>query len=118
MKYLGFTVLVLTIMTLSQCKKEELDIAECIGTIPTYTADIKSILDVNCASSGCHNASSQKKGYNLSTYDGAVAGAAKSAFLGSIQHKSGYSKMPKSSSKLSASDINKLSCWVQNGTPN
>jgi cytochrome c553 len=109
--------ILVSLVTLIQCTKEAVDTVTCSGTTPTYTADIKPILDASCASSGCHSASSKAQGYDLSSYAGAVNGASKAAFLGSIQHKSGYSAMPKGASKLSDAALTKIACWVQNGTP-
>lgn len=111
---LSFSVVIL----LTQCKKEEIDIVDCNGVTATYSSNVKAILDANCAKSGCHNASSKKGGYELSSYDGSKSAGAKTAFLGSVQHKSGYSNMPKGASKLSDADIKTISCWVQSGMPN
>lgn len=111
-------LLLLSTIIVSACKKEDVSQYDCTGTTPSYTAVIKPILDANCAVSGCHNASSSKSGVNLSTFEDSKKVAGESQFLGSIQHKKGYSKMPKGGSKLSESDIKLLSCWVQNGMPN
>jgi hypothetical protein len=102
---------------LAGCKKETVTTYDCTGVTPTYTATIKPILDANCASSGCHSASSSSQGYDLSSYAGSKSASSKSAFLGSIQHKSGYKAMPQGSGQLVDSDIKLISCWVQNGTP-
>jgi hypothetical protein len=102
----------------TQCRKEEADTVDCAGSVPTYNADVKAILDTHCASSGCHSASSKKAGYDFSTYESAKSGAADVAFLGSVQHKSGYSRMPRGASKLSAENVKTLTCWVQSGMPN
>ncbi|MBL7813606.1 MAG: hypothetical protein JNL70_01285 [Saprospiraceae bacterium] len=104
-------------MFLVQCTKDSVDTVTCTGTTPTYTADIKAIMDASCAISGCHNASSKADGYDLSTYAGTSSAAGKNAFLGSVQHKSGYDAMPKGGSKLSDATLTKIACWVQNGTP-
>lgn len=112
--FLGAFVIALTLI---QCSKETVDTATCTGTTPTYTADIKAIMDASCATSGCHNASSKAEGYDLSTYAGTVSASSKAAFLGSIQHKSGYDAMPKGASQLSSTALTKIACWVQNGTP-
>lgn len=115
-KVLFFAAFALTLV-LVQCTKETIDTATCTGTTPTYTADIKAIMDASCATSGCHNASSKQSGYDLSSYAGTVSGSAKTAFLGSMQHKSGYDAMPKGASKLSDAALTKIACWIQNGTP-
>lgn len=102
--------------SLVACKeKEEIEISECSGITPSYNLNIKSILDSNCVS--CHNASSKQAGYDFSTYSSTKTGAAKKNFLGAIQHKDGYSAMPKNSAKLSNESIQIISCWVQNGMP-
>ena len=102
---------------LSSCKKEAVDIFDCAGLTPTYTADIKPILDVSCAKSGCHNAATAKKGVNLSNYASASAVSQEARFLGAIQHKQGYAKMPDDGPKLADSKIELLTCWVQAGSP-
>ena len=102
---------------LVQCKKDAIDTAVCTGTTPTYTANVKAIMDASCALSGCHSAASKKSGYDLSSYAGTSAGAAKTAFLGSVQHKSGYTVMPEGASQLSSAQLTTLACWVQNSTP-
>ena len=115
-RFLFFGAFALT-LTLIQCKKDSIDTATCTGTPPTYTADIKPIMNASCALAGCHNATSKQDGYDLSSYAGTVAAAGKAAFLGSIQHKSGYSAMPQGASQLSAAALNKIECWVQNNSP-
>jgi hypothetical protein len=112
------TISVLCFIFFTQCKKETIDTnVDCSGSIPTYSANVKSIMDANCATPGCHSASSRSAGYDLSSYLGTKTSAANNAFLGSVQHKSGFSKMPKGRAKLSDADIKILTCWVQNGTP-
>lgn len=114
-----FILLSLTtcVVILSNCKKEEIDTVDCSGTTPTYTANIKSIMDRDCAGSGCHSSSAKRSGYDLSSYAGVSTAAKSKAFLGAIQHKSGYSKMPKGASKLSDADVKTVTCWVQNNMP-
>ncbi len=99
------------------CKKDSITTYDCSGVTPTYTANIKPILDANCATIGCHNASANSSGFNLSSYSGAKSASGNSSFLGSIQYKSGYKQMPQGAGKLSDADIKLISCWVQNGTP-
>lgn len=101
----------------TQCKKEEIDIVDCTATTPTYTGTIKAIMDANCVSSGCHNSTSKKSGFDLSTFETTKSAAANKSYVASIQHKSGYSKMPRRASKLSDADVKSITCWVQNGMP-
>jgi hypothetical protein len=107
---------VLSLLTIvSACKKEALTAYGCSNLTPTYTTDVKPILDGNCMGSGCHSSSRKAAGYDLSNYNGALNASGKDAFLGAIQHKSGYKKMPRFDSKLSEENIKTISCWVQNG---
>lgn len=104
-------------LVLVACEKEPVDIFDCSGLNPTYTADIKPILDTSCAKSGCHNAATAKKGINLSNYASASDVSQEDRFLGAIQHKKGYAKMPDDAGKLPDAQVRLLTCWVQNGSP-
>jgi hypothetical protein len=104
-------------LTMIACEKEEVDMYECNGITPTYTADIKPILDASCAKSGCHNAATAEKGINLSDYANASDISREDRFLGAIQHKKGYDKMPDDAPMLPESQVQLLTCWVQNGSP-
>ncbi len=99
------------------CKKESIKEYDCTGVTPTYDGEIKTILDTKCAFSGCHNASSKKAGINLSDYSNAKSESSNDRFLGSVQHLKGYDDMPKNASKLDEVTIQKLYCWVKNGSP-
>ena len=112
----GVAAMALSI-TLMQCKKDSIEKYDCTGVSPTYTTSVKAILDLRCASSGCHSAASKAEGIDLSSFAAAKSASMKDNFLGAIQHKSGYDAMPKSSAKLDDATIKILSCWVQNGSP-
>lgn len=101
------------------CSKEDDPSSDfdCTGVTPTYTTNIKAILDANCATSGCHDAVTKEDGKDFSTYASAKTLSQESAFLGAIQHKSGFEPMPQGSDKLSDATIKLLGCWVQNGSP-
>jgi len=90
---------------------------DCNGFEPTYTTDIKPILDGSCAISGCHDVSSAENGIILSSYAASAAESKNERFLGSIQHKRGFNAMPQEAAKLSDENIQLLSCWVQSGSP-
>ena len=119
--FLSRTTFVLSLIMVSfylvSCKKEAVDIFDCSGLTPTYTADIKPILDASCAKSGCHNAATAKKGVNLSTFASASSVSQEARFLGAIQHKQGYAKMPDDGPKLPDAQVELLTCWVQAGSP-
>jgi restriction endonuclease S subunit len=117
---LKFTFFALVIITLISCSKDTTDyagIAVCTGTTPTYTNSIATILNTNCALSGCYN-NSAKKGIDLSNYNLASNQfKTNSNNLISIHHGSGVEAMPQGRAKMSDADINKLDCWVKNGCP-
>lgn len=61
-------------------------------TVLTYDADLKPYFDGSCATSGCHDATSQAGSYDMSTYEGilgngsdgtpnAIAGDANSSLI-------------------------------------
>jgi hypothetical protein len=99
------------------CGKEDEKTYDCSGLTPTYTADIKTVMDNTCALSGCHDAVTKSEGYDLSNYAGVKSAAGNEAFLGSMEHKSSFSAMPQSGSKLSESTLQKIYCWIENGRP-
>ncbi len=110
--------LVTLLFLLLACNKDETpDTVDCTGITPTYTSDIKAILDVSCAKSGCHDVETHENGYDLSTYATAKPVSQNDRFLGAIQHKSGFTPMPENSGKLSQENIDLITCWVQNGSP-
>jgi len=90
---------------------------DCDGITPTYTADVKPILDASCAKSGCHDAITVQNGVNLSTYATASTVSQEERFLGVIHHRDGFPAMPFDGPKLPQAQLQILSCWVQNGSP-
>lgn len=84
----------------------------------SFATDIQPILNTNCALSGCHKTGSATGGYILDTYAGVNATVSSGRLLGSINHETGYSPMPKNSSKLASCDINKITAWVNAGALN
>lgn len=89
---------------------------DCAGFEPTYSVEIKPILDGSCAISGCHDATSAQNGIILSSYATAAAESLNERFLGSIQHKRGFKSMPEEAARLSDENIELITCWVQSGS--
>jgi hypothetical protein len=108
-----FILVIITIM--SGCKHTVQ--YDCSGYTPTYADNVKPILDVTCAASGCHGGGEAEAGIDLSTYSGAADASRKNSFMGSIQHKPLYKKMPPDADMLTDSQIHLLYCWTQNGSP-
>ncbi len=98
------------------CEKEATPVTyDCTGLTPTYTKDVKPLMDTYCATSGCHSASSKADGKDYSSYTVVKTNSSSNAFMGSMQHLSGYNAMPKGSSKLSDTQLKTISCWINNG---
>ena len=93
-------------------------IYDCTGVTPTYTKDVKPILDSYCAmpNMGCHGASGESS-IKLGDYAGASSASKKKSFMGSIEHLNLYQNMPKGGVKMPDAQIHVLSCWVENGSP-
>lgn len=88
----------------------------CDTSSVTWSGTIRTIIQNNCQ--GCHTYPSPGGGYDLSTYTGVSAIALSGYLMGTVQHSSGYSPMPKNTAQLSACDIAKLRIWVAAGAPN
>ena len=84
----------------------------------TYSGTIKPLLDATCTS--CHNASSPSGGINIDGHTSLknYITNAKDFFIGSIKHTSGYSAMPKGSTKWSDCNIAKMEKWINAGMLN
>ncbi len=96
---------------LVKCSKDKAPNNTCTSSSVTYTATIKPIMDDNCATSGCHDASTKQSGYDFSTYAGTKAGITKG--LCCIK-EDGCVLMPPSG-KLADSLITVISSWSAGG---
>lgn len=115
-----FSVACLAAFLFSACGgKDTPATVDCSGSTPTYDLNVKAIFDATCASSGCHDSVTKEQGYDYSSYATAkaISLSKKAELLGSINHTSGYEKMPQGFAKLSAADIKTITCWVENGAP-
>lgn len=105
------------VLALGSCNKDDDNPIDCTGLTPTYTNDVKAILDASCAVAGCHDAITVQSGVNLSSFATAFTVSREERFLGAIQHRSGFPAMPFGGSKLPDATIQILTCWVENGSP-
>ncbi len=83
----------------------------------TFTNRVLPILTTWCV--GCHNTSNPGGGYDLSNYDGVVNSIApENRLMGSINQLTGFSAMPKGSSKMEVCELNAIQKWIDAGYPN
>ena len=115
--------LLLTIGILSSCYYDKEDYlygtTTCNATGSTFSSVVLPIMNQRCNS--CHSsnaATSSGGGIILDNYASIKAYADNGKLLGSINHSSGYSPMPKGGGKLSSCEIAKVTDWVNNGAPN
>ena len=104
-------------LVLAACKKDEIITYDCTGLTPTYTDDVKQIMDTKCATSGCHNATTKADGYDFSSYTAVSGEADREVFMGSMQHLGQYVAMPLNGAKLNEDQLQIISCWIENGMP-
>lgn len=111
--------ILLSAVILVSCSDDEIPdpiIEECETTGLTYTADIKSLIDSNCATAGCHTADNTAIG-SLASHQSIVDFMWQDRIVGSINHDSGFSQMPKGGSKLADCDIDQIDAWIAAGLP-
>ena len=90
----------------------------CDSVGATYDKDIKSVVDANCATSGCHDdRAGAPKGIKLANYDQVKASAETGTFLKAIKHEAGVSAMPVGKAKLDDNTIKVIACWISAGYP-
>lgn len=83
---------------------------------PAFSTDILPILNTHC--NNCHGGSSPSADIKLDTYNDVMKYVNNGSLMGSINHSSGYSAMPKNSSKLSSCQITKIQNWITSGSLN
>jgi cytochrome c553 len=92
--------------------------ATCDTANVTYTATIKPIIAQNCATTGCHDATTKESGYDMSVYADLKVAVDNNKLLAVINHQSGVQPMPQGLPKLSDCNIAKITKWVSAGAPN
>lgn len=117
-KLIGFSAFLFLTGFIS-CEKADTNSVnyDCTSQTPTYANNVKAIIDSKCAFSGCHNAGTAAAGINLSDYANVSSQAEQDRFIGSIEHLSGYSNMPRNGSQLSTAERQTIYCWIQTGKP-
>jgi hypothetical protein len=76
-------------------------------------AKIQPLILQNCATSGCHDATTQESGYDLTNHTNISANA--NIILSTMRWENGVVQMPYNLSQLPDSLIQQFSCWVKQG---
>ncbi|MFM2305488.1 MAG: hypothetical protein RLZZ367_157 [Bacteroidota bacterium] len=88
-----------------------------VDSANTYNLRIKSILDAQCAASGCHDGFVASSGIALNNYANSKNSFQTKNCLCSIKQNGGCLPMPQGSDKLADSLITYIQCWTENGYP-
>ncbi len=110
-----WVVVCCSVLWMSSCDKDdnEMDPAlelDCDVITPTYSDNIKQIVDTNCAISGCHDGSNANP--DFTNYDGLFARRSQ------VRSRVVSGTMPPAGRPdLDDSEIDEISCWVENGAP-
>lgn len=108
-------VLLSSSIILSTCTKHVAGPDNC------FKQSILPVFIVNCAQSGCHDATSKRAGYDFSNYNGILKGIKKNHAMQSEIYReirgSNPSMPPKGYSKLSKQDVLKIKNWINFGAP-
>ncbi|NGP87889.1 c-type cytochrome domain-containing protein [Fodinibius halophilus] len=98
----------------------------------SYSEDIQPIFSGNCATSGCHDAGSQKSGVNLSSYNAALNSTGNqygkkvidpgspdnSPLMDKIEDNPDEgSRMPPNGSALAQAEIDSIRAWIEDDAP-
>lgn len=86
-------------------------------TVSITYSNVESILNSNCATSGCHSGTSPQSGLDLSTYNDAKRIASDGRLKTRITSSSPSEVMPPSG-KLPPNEIDQLLKWAENPCPN
>lgn len=108
-------VMALVVTALQSCTKanvNDYNVDNCSDTV-RFATEIQPLIVQNCATSGCHDASTQAAGYDLTTH-ASIAGSA-TIVLSAIRWEGGTVPMPQGNPQLADSLIKKFSCWINQG---
>lgn len=92
------------------------DMSPCNTDGVSFKNTVYPILQAACT--GCHTGNNASGGIILTGYDAVRANAQGGGLLGSMQHLSGYSPMPKGLGQLDDCKISKVEAWINQGMKN
>lgn len=113
MKTIGTLLIAAVAFVAVSCESRTYDEVSATVTDPTYTADVKPIMNGNCTS--CHSVDGGQEPY-LETYDQVRNAVIEEGLLDEISAPSGEG-MPEAG-RMPQSKINIVTTWANNGFPN
>ena len=116
MKKRLFPLMGLIVLVSVSCTKDKtpIEVKECPEVI-SFATQIKPVIELNCSTSGCHDASGSG-GYVFLTYNDILLHA--DNILKAIRHDSGTNPMPLGADKLPDSIAQQMNCWITQGKLN
>ncbi|MCK5856795.1 MAG: hypothetical protein KAG64_04855 [Bacteroidales bacterium] len=87
--------------------------AACDTISLTYSVDIAPIMSSHCTS--CHGGAAPAANIALENYSDVKVSALNGGLLGTVEHASAWSPMPKNQPKLVDCTISKLNAWINQG---
>lgn len=115
---IGLALIVVTLSVTTSCNKDKTPVivpTDCPDTI-SFAGIVEPMMEQNCSTSGCHDASTATAGYDLDGYSNISANA--SAILNVIRHEGGVTPMPYLQPKFNDSLIQQFNCWISQGKLN
>ena len=79
----------------------------------TYSSNISPIMSAHCSS--CHSGAAPAGNISLENYNDVKVSAINGSLLGTMEHASAWSAMPKNQQKLDECTINKVRAWINQG---
>jgi len=116
--YTNLVILLVSIIILQCESQNEEDLfgqTECDTSEVTYLNSIEPILRKNCYE--CHAINIATAGIILEGYDNLILRVNSGRFPGAVNHRDGYTPMPKDRGKLPDCDLAKINIWLDDGAP-
>lgn len=118
------TISLISVFIIGGCTNDKLDepMNNCGNLTPTYDADVKTIIELSCALSGCHVNGTSAPG-NFITYDGISRYLSNGSFENRVfdVKNDPVLGMPPDNSPgpkdLSTAQLQILVCWMENNYP-
>ena len=111
MAKITYFILVLVLITVLSCSKDDHSHDPCTSTMTTtvsYKSFIAPLMTASCNSSGCHSVASSAGGHQFTTH----AGVKEAVDHGHFYTVMANGSMPKSATKLPDSILTKVKSWV------